>query len=94
MGRFVSQDPIGLNGGDNLYFYAINSLTWIDPFGLSPRRRRNPHPTNAQHHNKKKLCRVGSSGKIISSADARKIDYLFDNKNDAMNGFLVVSCGI
>lgn len=94
VGRFVSQDPIGLNGGDNLYFYAINSLTWIDPFGLSPRRRRNPHPTNAQHHNKKKLCRVGSSGKIISSADARKIDYLFDNKNDAMNGFLVVSCGI
>ena len=35
-GRFVSQDPIGLQGGSNLYIYAPNPLTWIDPFGLSP----------------------------------------------------------
>ncbi|WP_077033342.1 RHS repeat-associated core domain-containing protein [Pelomonas sp. KK5] len=34
-GRFVSQDPIGLLGGLNLYAYAPNSLGWIDPWGLS-----------------------------------------------------------
>ncbi|ECO6368944.1 RHS repeat protein [Salmonella enterica subsp. enterica] len=34
-GRFVSQDPIGLNGGINLYQYAPNPLSWIDPLGLS-----------------------------------------------------------
>ncbi|EAU3347228.1 hypothetical protein D8P29_24480, partial [Salmonella enterica] len=33
-GRFVSQDPIGLAGGLNLYQYAPNPLTWIDPLGL------------------------------------------------------------
>ncbi|EEC0267140.1 hypothetical protein ABG39_001849, partial [Salmonella enterica subsp. enterica] len=33
-GRFVSQDPIGLNGGINLYQYAPNPLSWIDPWGL------------------------------------------------------------
>ncbi|WP_416235835.1 RHS repeat-associated core domain-containing protein, partial [Salmonella enterica] len=33
-GRFVSQDPIGLRGGLNLYAYAPNPLTWIDPLGL------------------------------------------------------------
>ncbi len=35
MGRFVSQDPIGLLGGDNLYQYAMNPVGWIDPFGLA-----------------------------------------------------------
>ncbi|WP_276526767.1 RHS repeat-associated core domain-containing protein, partial [Lonsdalea britannica] len=30
-----SPDPIGLAGGINLYQYAPNPLTWIDPLGLS-----------------------------------------------------------
>ena len=34
-GRFVSQDPIGLLGGFNLYEYAPNPLIFLDPFGLS-----------------------------------------------------------
>ena len=33
-GRFVHQDPIGLLGGMNVFSYAPNALTWIDPFGL------------------------------------------------------------
>ncbi|WP_256258143.1 RHS repeat domain-containing protein, partial [Burkholderia ubonensis] len=34
-GRFVSKDPIGLAGGINVYQYAANPVSWIDPFGLS-----------------------------------------------------------
>jgi len=33
-GRFISPDPIGLNGGLNLYQYAPNPISWIDPWGL------------------------------------------------------------
>ncbi|WP_162256922.1 RHS repeat-associated core domain-containing protein, partial [Noviherbaspirillum sp. Root189] len=33
-GRFVSQDPIGLQGGYNLYQYAANPTIWVDPLGL------------------------------------------------------------
>ncbi|WEE80214.1 RHS repeat-associated core domain-containing protein [Comamonas testosteroni] len=33
IGWFTQQDPIGLAGG-NLYAYAPNPLTWIDPLGL------------------------------------------------------------
>ena len=33
IGRFISQDPIGLNGGDNLYAYAPNPTGWADPLG-------------------------------------------------------------
>ncbi|WP_421079802.1 RHS repeat domain-containing protein [Serratia marcescens] len=35
VGRFTTQDPIGLRGGLNLYQYAPNPLMWVDPFGLS-----------------------------------------------------------
>ena len=33
-GRFISQDPIGFEGGLNLYQYAPNPLNWVDPLGL------------------------------------------------------------
>ena len=33
-GRFVNQDPIGLEGGENLYWFASNITSWIDPLGL------------------------------------------------------------
>ncbi|PIT14820.1 RHS repeat-associated core domain-containing protein [Snodgrassella alvi] len=35
IGRFTQPDPIGLLGGFNLYQYAPNGLTWIDPLGWS-----------------------------------------------------------
>ncbi|MDV6997655.1 RHS repeat-associated core domain-containing protein, partial [Dickeya solani] len=36
VGRFTTQDPIGLAGGINLYQYAPNPLSWVDPLGLTP----------------------------------------------------------
>ena len=37
-GRFVSQDPIGVFGGENQYQYAPNPIDWIDPYGLQKRK--------------------------------------------------------
>ncbi|NWC93003.1 RHS repeat protein [Pseudomonas sp. IPO3778] len=33
VGRFITQDPIGLLGGGNLYRYTLNPINWIDPLG-------------------------------------------------------------
>jgi RHS repeat-associated protein len=35
VGRFLTQDPIGLIGGVNLYRYVGNNpITWVDPYGM------------------------------------------------------------
>jgi len=34
IGAFVSQDPLGLAAGENIYQYAPNTQGWIDPLGL------------------------------------------------------------
>jgi RHS repeat-associated protein len=33
--RYLTQDPIGLMGGENLYGYAANPTGWMDPLGLT-----------------------------------------------------------
>ncbi|MGL4234036.1 MAG: RHS repeat-associated core domain-containing protein, partial [Casimicrobium sp.] len=58
IGRFISPDPIGLEGGTNLQSYAPSPVIWIDPWGLTtcqmsaanvramgpaPSGMRNPH---------------------------------------------------
>ena len=35
-GRFITQDPIGLQGGENLYRFADNVQSIIDSLGLEP----------------------------------------------------------
>ena len=30
----MNQDPIGLEGGDNIYLFSPNIQSWIDPLGL------------------------------------------------------------
>ena len=37
LGRFISEDPVGLAGGINMFAYAGNDpVTYTDPFGLEP----------------------------------------------------------
>ena len=47
-GRFISKDPIGLEGGFNEYAYAENPTGWIDPLGL---KKRGPKTGGCGPHN-------------------------------------------
>ncbi|MEN5172302.1 RHS repeat-associated core domain-containing protein [Acinetobacter higginsii] len=46
VGRFISKDPIGLLGGNNIYQYAPNPIIWVDPLGLT---NNNCAPTEQQY---------------------------------------------
>ena len=35
LGRYISEDPVRLLGGSNLYRYVENTILWCDPLGLS-----------------------------------------------------------
>ena len=37
LGTFISQDPIGLEGGLSLYQYGLNPISWTDPLGWTCR---------------------------------------------------------
>nr|WP_284428032.1 RHS repeat-associated core domain-containing protein [Acidovorax sp. SUPP2522] len=35
IGQYITQDPIGLNGGINKSSYPVNPMNWVDPMGLA-----------------------------------------------------------
>lgn len=57
MARFLSQDPIGLEGSENFYQYAPNPVHWVDPLGLVSK--------------KCPICNDGSSGRSNKQARLR-----------------------
>ena len=43
VGMFISRDPIGLLGGNNVFQYAPNPVMWIDPWGLVHEKTKGYH---------------------------------------------------
>jgi RHS repeat-associated protein len=80
---FISQDPIGLAGGENVYAYAPNVWGWVDPLGLCKEASKNasgslddaasaarnqPHNTpNLTQHAKERMAGSRGDGQMISS---------------------------
>ncbi|MBI6768177.1 RHS domain-containing protein, partial [Pseudomonas syringae] len=55
IGRFTTQDPIGLSGGTNLYLHTFSPNNWIDPLGWCSTKLGNnmgakPGDGMANHH--------------------------------------------
>ncbi|MNJ55261.1 putative deoxyribonuclease RhsA [compost metagenome] len=84
MGRFVTQDPIGIFGGENLYQYAPNTNAWIDPLGwcvsTAVTRGAAGQPLRATATITSKDLGTGSATNASSRAWARSLG---DSKDDA-----------
>ena len=99
MGRFVNQDPIGPEGGYNLYWFAFNIQEWIDPLGLARSRRLLRIPglvgnrpliqlTHNQIYNAFKKVGIKLRNHVISRLkDIRTAKLGFKTPNDIMRIF-------
>uniref|UniRef100_UPI0021DAE61D RHS repeat-associated core domain-containing protein n=1 Tax=Pseudomonas sp. RIT-PI-S TaxID=3035295 RepID=UPI0021DAE61D len=92
VGRFVTQDPIGLLGGDNLYQYAPNAVGWIDPHGLSCssdakilRRELGPSPVGGGQYDAHHII-MSNSKDVRMNAVRDKMKELGIDINDKRNG--------
>jgi RHS repeat-associated protein len=70
-GRYIGNDPIGIDGDTNAYRYVPSPLTWIDPLGLcsgnSGRARRAQHGYVIIDNKTGKIVKVGISGQPLNS---------------------------
>ncbi|WP_445009867.1 type VI secretion system tip protein TssI/VgrG [Vreelandella stevensii] len=71
-GRYISQDPIGLNGGTNLYGYVTNPTGMVDPLGLIGECQGNwEHIDSVTGYGESRTVRVDGSLVRLRAADAR-----------------------
>jgi RHS repeat-associated protein len=82
---YIAKDPIGLEGGVNLYQFAPNPLTWIDPWGLTKAPVSLPEAPGIYILTNGRTSYVGSAGigkagmnKRMSSLSHKKAQRLLD----------------
>lgn len=57
---YISQDPIGLLGGANLYEYAPNTLSYVDPLGLATCGAKNSAISKIHNEIQERTTRVSA----------------------------------
>jgi len=73
VGRFTTQDPIGILGSDNFYAYAPNPILWVDPLGLkcangthgnsiNSTKKQHLYVITRTHNGATEIVKVGISG--------------------------------
>ncbi|MFJ1376765.1 RHS repeat domain-containing protein [Capnocytophaga canimorsus] len=77
-GNYISQDPIGLEGGLALYSYVHDSNTWVDIFGLNELRDlvKEAHNNLDKFAQKRRVTAVGINeyGTLFVSSSTPKVD--------------------
>ncbi|GGX68918.1 DUF6531 domain-containing protein [Saccharospirillum salsuginis] len=81
-GRYVSQDPIGLMGGLNVYQYCPNPVNYVDPLGLSTKECDKDEAARSGIPN------ISDIGKRISNKQLRHIKDRQEWINRGQGGYL------
>lgn len=94
IGRFITQDPIGLYGGNNAYLYAPNPIGWVDPLGLI--NTRTTGTPNIGTGSGTRLTNVGPNQYTLQISHARypeSADHIRDAQRAGHQSILTVDRG-
>ncbi len=86
IGRFITPDPIGLAGGLNLYTYAPNPMTWIDPLGWAGNPKTATHITYQGIDAETGKPYVGYASKQGQHPGSRVLDYRYGSNFERFGG--------
>jgi len=70
LGRFISKNPIGLLGGNNVYAYAPNLVSWIDSLGLDKEQKEVITPSGSKEIYTRRNAR--GNDKILTTSRAAR----------------------
>ena len=78
-GRFVNQDPIGLLGGENLYWFAPNINIWTDTLGLRAGLFKAIHKLISKVFSKSKCSKCKVDPKDVNELKAKGVKFSPDD---------------
>jgi RHS repeat-associated protein len=89
IGAFISQDPLGIAAGENLYAYAPNVWAWVDPLGLMKNACSQDAPTGELEANPKDInFSQRSINRSFDTPDGKKsIEKVFRQGPDQVDDF-------
>ena len=82
-GSYISQDPIGLEGGSQLYSYIKDPNSWVDSFGLSATHGHHSDPKFMGGDPKQKLTTLSQTDHVQLHRD---LNAHLETKTKVVNG--------
>ena len=82
IGRFIQQNPLGLEGGSNNYEYAPNPIGWMNPLGLKHKEVFDKRSGNdaKEHRLKRPISNLWLRTKLVESVSRGTTEITYSNK--------------
>ena len=83
-GRYITQDPIGLNGGMNSYAYPLDPVKGVDPLGLKVSFKGSEEQQKAIKEAYESVRKTKHGQEMIEKLESSENEYIFSGPRKGM----------